>query len=68
VKVKLVVFLDCEGIIHHKFLPRGQTVNKEYYLKVMKMLRESVRRIRPGLWRGKNGYSIKIMLQCISPF
>ena len=27
---------NCEGVIHHELLPRGQTVKKEYYLKVMK--------------------------------
>jgi hypothetical protein len=69
VKVKLAVILDCEGIIHHEFQLNGHMVNKKYYLKVMEMLREAVRRIRTGLWRGKkNGYSIKTMLQCISPF
>jgi len=39
VKVMLAVFFVCEGIIRHEFLPYGQTVNKEYYLKVMKRLR-----------------------------
>jgi hypothetical protein len=28
---------------HHEFLSRGQTVNKEYYIKVIKRLREVVR-------------------------
>jgi hypothetical protein len=41
VRVKLAVFLDCEGIIHHEFQLNGQMVNKEYYLKVMEMLRGS---------------------------
>jgi len=36
VKVMLTVFFDCEGVIHHEFLPHGQTVHKEYYLNVMK--------------------------------
>jgi hypothetical protein len=49
----LAVFLNCEAIIHHEFLPRGQRVNKEYYLKVMKMLREAVRRKKPGMLREK---------------
>ena len=53
VKVMLAVFLNCDGIIHHEILPRGQTVNKEYCLKVMKTLGEAVRRKRPGLWRKK---------------
>ena len=43
VNVILTVVFDCEGIIHHDFLPCGQTVNKEYYLNVMKRLREAVR-------------------------
>ena len=30
VKVMLTVSFDCEGIIHHEFLLRGQMVNKEY--------------------------------------
>jgi len=38
------VFFDCEGIIHHEFLPYGQIVNKEYYLKVIKRLRGAVGR------------------------
>jgi hypothetical protein len=53
VKVMLAVFLNCEGIICHEFLSRGQTVNKEYYLKVMKTLRDAMRRKKSGLWREK---------------
>ena len=40
---------DCEGIIHHEFQPGCQMVNKNYYLKVMKRLREAVRRKGPDL-------------------
>ena len=29
VNVMLIVFFDYDGIIHHEFLPCGQTVNKE---------------------------------------
>jgi len=34
--------MDYNGIVHHEFLPEGQTVNKEYYLDVMRCLREAV--------------------------
>ena len=34
VKVMLSVFIDFSGIVHHEFLPRGQTINKEFYLQV----------------------------------
>jgi len=46
-KVMLVVFFDRQGVIHHEFIPRGQTVNKEFYIAVLKHLREAVRWKRP---------------------
>jgi len=49
-KVMLLVFFDWQGIIHHEFVPRSQTVNKEFYIAVLKRLREAVRRKRPQLW------------------
>ena len=30
VKVMLTVFVDCEGIIYHEFLPLGQMAKREY--------------------------------------
>ena len=50
IKVMLTVFFDYRGVVHSEFLPEGETVNKEYYLGVMKRLRESIRRKRPDLW------------------
>jgi len=35
------LFLCFEGAVHHEFLPHGQTVNKEYYLEVIKCLWEA---------------------------
>jgi transposase len=49
----LIVFFDWKGVVHHEFVPRGETVNKEFYLKVMKRLREAVRRKRPEAWTNK---------------
>jgi len=43
---KWCCFFYCVSVVYHDFLPRGQMVNKEYYLK-------AVRRKRPDLWRGK---------------
>jgi len=48
------VFFDCRGVVHHEFLPQGRTVNKEYYLQVMRNLREAIRQKRPDLWKNKN--------------
>lgn len=54
IKVMLTVFFDIRGVVHSEFLPEGQTVNKEYYLGVMRRLRENVRRKRPDLWRNNS--------------
>ncbi|UYV77233.1 hypothetical protein LAZ67_15000198 [Cordylochernes scorpioides] len=54
VKVLLTVFFDCRGVVHHEFLPQGRTVKKEYYLQVMRNLREAIRQKRPDLWKNKN--------------
>ena len=43
-KAMLTVFIDYKGVVYHEFLPQGQTVNKEYYLGVMRRLREAIRK------------------------
>ena len=48
-------FFDWKGIVHHEFVPRGETFNKEFYLKVMKRLREAVRRKKPEAWTTRPG-------------
>ena len=49
-KSMLIIFFDCEGGVHYEFAPRGQTINKEYYVEVLKRLRDAVRRNRPRFW------------------
>jgi hypothetical protein len=50
----LIVFFYIRGIVHHKFVPQGQTVNAAFYVEVLKCPRERVRRVRPELWAEKN--------------
>ena len=54
VKVMLTCFFDSRGIVHHEYVPEGQTINTEYYLQVLRRLREAVRRKRPDMWAEKN--------------
>ena len=54
VKAMLTCFFDSRGIVHHEYAPEGQTINKEYYLQVLRRLREAVRRKRPDMWAAKN--------------
>lgn len=49
IKVMLTVFFDSQGVVHSEFLPEGQSVNAEYYLSVLKRLRED-------LWDNKSWF------------
>jgi transposase len=42
--------------VHHEFLCQGQTVNRCYYLEVLKRLSGNVRRRRPHLWRNNSWF------------
>jgi len=42
-------FIDHEGV-QHEYTTPGQTITKEYYIKVLRGLRDAVRRKRPQLW------------------
>ena len=44
-------FFDSEGIVHHDYAPNEQTINKEFYLEDLRLLRESVRRKWQKKWR-----------------
>ena len=55
-KVMLTVFMDYRGVVHHEFLPEGQTVNKEYYLGVMRRSRIAIRQKRPDLWANNSSH------------
>jgi len=57
----LLTFFDIRGIVHYEFVPTGQTVNQDYYLEVLKWLREKVRRKRPELLPTSHGSCITTM-------
>ena len=42
--------LKLAAPFYNTFVPRGETVNKEFYLNVLKRFREASRRKRPGEW------------------
>ncbi len=46
VKTLLIVFFDAKGLLHHKFIPPGQTVTSIIYLAVMKRLMCRICQIR----------------------
>jgi len=54
VKTMLIAFFDIYRLVHHEYVPRGQTVNKEFYKTFLQRLRDAVRRHRPEKWRSGN--------------
>jgi hypothetical protein len=54
VKVLLTVFFDYCGIVHCSYAPEGQTINKEYYLEIIRHLCDAVRRKRLDMWASHN--------------
>lgn len=51
IKSMLIVFFDYEGVVHHEYAPAGQTINKEYYVEILKRLHDAIRRKRPHFWQ-----------------
>jgi len=43
-------FLDVQGTVHREFVPLGQTVNQEFYLEILRRVRECATK-SPELWR-----------------
>jgi len=37
-----VMFFDILGVVHHEYLPVGQTINQYFYKDVLEHLREKV--------------------------
>nr|CAI5864484.1 unnamed protein product [Callosobruchus analis] len=50
-KTLLICFFDCRGVVHAELVLSGQTVNQQFYLDVLKRLREKIRKKRADLWR-----------------
>ena len=54
VKVLLTVVFDSNAVVHQDFLPQGRTVNKKYYLEVMRRSRKAIRQKLTELWKNQS--------------
>jgi hypothetical protein len=52
----MFVFFDAQSVIHHEFVPEGQTVNGQSYLGVMERLLKRIRRVRPEFHNSKKWF------------
>ena len=53
VKVMLIAFFDHQGLIHHEFVPQGQTVNQHFYKEVLSHLIARIQRSRRDSWENE---------------
>ena len=54
IKVMLIAFYEQKGLIHHEFVPEGETVNHYFYKQVLIRLHGRVRRTRRAMWSDKS--------------
>ena len=54
IKVMLIAFFNQQGLVHHEFVPEGETVNQHFYQQVIIHLHNRVRRSRRALWSDKS--------------
>ena len=66
-QVNVDLFFDQKRIVHKEFVPPGQTVNAAFYVEVLKILRENVRRKRPHIGGTTHGCSTMTMRQPMLP-
>ena len=50
-KFLMIPFFDSSGMVYMHWVPTGQTVNKEYYVEVLREFRKRFRRKRPALFK-----------------
>lgn len=56
VKTKLICFFDISRIVHAEFVLPGRTVNRTFYLEVLKRLCNSMWQKTPNLWETKDWF------------
>jgi hypothetical protein len=44
---------ENENLVHHEFVPPGQSVTGHFYLQVLQRLRDAFRRKRRDKWHGQ---------------
>lgn len=52
-KKMIIVFWDMLGVVHHEYLPKGQTINADFYIQVLNRLKIAIDDKRPFLARSK---------------
>lgn len=51
-KVMLTCFWDENGVVHHEYMPSGQTINAEKYCAILDRVQKAIKEKRPWLVTG----------------
>ncbi len=47
----LILFFDSKGVIHHEYIPEGQTVNALFFIQVLDRVCKRIAHVRLKRWR-----------------
>ena len=50
----LIVFFDCNDVVHNEFLPQVRTINKQCYLEVIYRLHVAIRQKLTEFWKNQS--------------
>ena len=54
IKGMLIAFFDQKSLVHHDFVPEGETVNQYFYQQVLICLHDRVQCSQQALWSDKS--------------
>jgi hypothetical protein len=57
----LRICFDSQGLVNKEFLPKGKTVNAEFYKGVMDRLLKLIQRVRPAAFLPQDFFFFTIM-------
>ncbi len=55
----LTLFFDSKDVIHHEYVPDGQTVNATFYFQVSDHLCKRIACMRPEIWRDRKFFFLQ---------
>ena len=53
VKVMLITFVDHQEMVHHEFVPQGQTVNQHFYKEILTRFVNKIHQKQRAFWAEK---------------
>ncbi len=59
----LILFFDSKGVIHHEYVPEGQTVNAIFYVQVLDRLCKHMACVSPELWRDRKFFLLHMIMR-----